>query len=70
MSIIHVYDPGAVRRRASSSDNAMKLQSSHRVHIIGADGETYWLKESRRRLQHRLYVATSVAERNDAKPES
>jgi DNA replication protein DnaC len=49
---------------------AMLDRLTHRVHIIEANGESYRLKESRRRLKHRLHAAASVAERNDAEPES
>ena len=49
---------------------AMLDRLTHRVHIIEANGESYRLKESRRRLKHRLRAAASVAEPNDAKPES
>jgi hypothetical protein len=43
---------------------------THQVHIIETNGESYRLKESRWRLKHRLHAAASVAEPNDAKPES
>ena len=49
---------------------AMLDRLTHRVNIIEAKGESYRLKESRRRLKDRLHAAASVAERNDAKPES
>jgi hypothetical protein len=35
---------------------------THRVHIIEANGKSYRLKESSRRLKHCLHAAASVAE--------
>jgi len=49
---------------------AMLDRLTHRVHILEANGESYRLKESRRRLKHRLHAAAPVAEPNDVTPES
>ena len=49
---------------------AMLDRLTHRVHILEANGESYRLKESKRRLKRRLRAAAPQTERTDATHES
>jgi hypothetical protein len=48
---------------------AMLDRLTHPAHIIESNGESYRLKESRRRLKQRLHAAARAAERDGVNPE-
>jgi len=49
---------------------AMLDRLTHRVHILEANGQSFRLKESKRRLKHRLQAAQQPDEEHDAAPKS